>query len=306
MVYRGEEALLKVCINKEGLGSYVHGRTTVSTGNVTVAFNSSPLLENWPGLALVKVLGPDDHVVWLLLAVPLALSRLRDLKDGLNGFGLEPLNQALFPGPVFFELVDLPLWELVDSVGGKALSLNGLLGSGEVGGLLGDLTLLDLRLDLVGLRLSTTGSRDVKLELREQRLLDVGDRDWFVAGNPEGLNDTRLQVNQEWLLQVLLEVLWEVARLATLRAAITNDTARLSKLNLAVQGDELRVSHLDAERVVRVRLDDDLGGELDSGTLRFTDLWDTSENLGLEAENAFLAWGPAIAVQRVGVHGGND
>ena len=258
-------------------------------------------LEEWGLLALLKVLGLGDKEVWLALAGSLSL------RLGLN---VEVLDLQLLHAPSFFQLVDLELWQLVDGVLSQALTLDRLFHGGEERDLLRNIAfLIEWQLNVVGFDLGAAGSSNIHLDLGEDGLLDVGDRGWLHLGNQEGLNNTRLNVNQDWLQQVALEFLWDGLDLDDLgRFLFPQDATSLFREPdiLTVDGEELWFSNPEAHGVVRVGLEVDLGSHLDTRPVGLADLWDAVEDLGLVVEDKLLTRGPAIVVEGVGVHRGNN
>ena len=115
-------------------------------------------------------------------------------------------------------------------------------------------------------------------------------------------------MNQDWLPQVALELFWERLNLDDLGFLLPQDATSLFREPdvLTVDGEEFWLSDPEAHGVVRVGLDVDLGVHLDTRPVRLADFWDAVEDLGLVLEDKFLTRGPAIVVEGVGVHRGNN
>ena len=115
-------------------------------------------------------------------------------------------------------------------------------------------------------------------------------------------------MDHDWLTQVARKVLWERLNLDSLRSfLLPQDATSLGKPDvLTVDGEEFWLSDPEAHGVVRVGLDVDLGVHLDTRPVRLADFWDAVEDLGLVLEDKFLTRGPAIVVEGVGVHRGNN
>ena len=68
---------------------------------------------------------------------------------------------------------------------------------------------------------------------------------------------------------------------------------------ITINGGESYLVHLDPEGVISKGLDADFGHKLQSSKPGSTYVWDTVENLGLEAKYAFRSWGPSITMNGV-------
>jgi hypothetical protein len=204
--------------NKEPLSNYdkVTYSVQVSAGGlatVASASESNDLLENWALAAIVQVLGLEDSIVLLAVADFVTL-----------GLDLNLLVEVLLLFlPFLFKLEGSVLGELMNRVGGLAVAEKRLLSGGEVGHLLADLgtlvlisvllLLLLLLLNAVGVDFIPARSGHVQLDLSEEGPLDVGDGLGLGSFDVEVLDNAALQVDQEGLLQVGLEMAWDLGGL---------------------------------------------------------------------------------------------
>jgi hypothetical protein len=170
-------------------------------------------LEDWALAAIVQVLGLEDSIVLLAVADFVTL-----------GLDLNLLVEVLLLFlPFLFKLEGSVLGELMNRVGGLAVAEKRLLSGGEVGHLLADfgtlflisvlLLLLLLLLNAVGVDFIPARSGNVQLDLSEEGPLDVGDGLGLGSFDVEVLDNAALQVDQEGLLQVGLEMAWDLGGL---------------------------------------------------------------------------------------------
>ena len=177
--------------------------------------------------------------------------------------------------------------QLMDVVGGHAVTEQRLLTNSEVGLVQGGPFQSLLRGDLqtVRLNLGTPGSAQVHVQVGQESLLDVGHFDGLILSHEEGLNDSAPHVHLEGLLQVAPE---------------PERNGLLFLSFEAMEGQELGVVKLDQEAVVALGLDANNGGQTESGGLALADFRELEINLGFESVDILALGGPSVVMGGVG------